>query len=1844
MVYLRRHKGFGPAAHSVVFLFFAFALFLPFNAHADFNACAIDWNLFQSPGFISNYTYKGQIIRDHESSGSGDPSRGPANVPPAETDLASGVAGGTNPGPYATPAFGYYNGGTRYDPNDPQTMEDDYIFFRIRIVGDPWQNGNNFKSYHWNVLLDIDADGYKEYWLDLEGNYSSNNYDRLNVLYDNSNRQDITNPDAPGVRVEYFRARYNPEPGVCTYGYSHTRVRPTNDGTGNYWIEVQVPMTAFNDSNGNQLLWPTSPVAFVFSTGASNQNPLQKDWMMDLKYLSMADPIEFGDIVIPNGKPIVEFTNSSMTPVSFYTIGNNIYIYVKDPLANTNNSVINTITVTVTDASTGDDEALTLVETGPSTGIFTNTSGGTQLTTSTSDGIFNNSDGNQDLEVLSGHTIYVSYTNPDSLTVTDSAGIVAPCEAFIEFTRANGLPTTNFIITNDRSTSDKLYVTVTYREGNTNPSVAETITVYLTGNDAYTMTLTETGVNTGVFRNTTTGLETEIEILPVDLTDSLWEDMDGGSVTATYSYNCGGNPYVRSTTASLFTTVGGGRVYFTNGAGTQDVELYGPVEPVFIKVVDSSYTCAGPLQVTVTSTTGDSETITLTQTFAGSGVYINRKNDLATTSGSAVVNSASSTFITDGLVAGGVFTVANGPDAGLYTIASVNSQTQLTLNRALSSTRTGVGFNAKPLMTSTYSGSYTPNNNVLTASDEDTLTVSYYDCDDGDTNPLNNYKTDTAAYNSPAILINEVLFYPNPLTCQTEFVRLYNSSTYTVNVTGYRITDGDAFSYTIPQFAGSDLILGPGEKIYISLYNFVPANYFDSGVYYLFAPASSYPSDVFGDPASPDPADQVSLYNSSGTIIDYVAWSSTSSPSLDFQSDDADAVRARIWTDDSFVNVSTISIGYAIKRSIDGYDSNTPSDWVYNTSADICNSIITRSLVSSFGVRQTDKGAIVEWETASENRTVGFDLFRMEGANGVYRKVNQALLPALLASPEGGKYSLADTGASSGGRLSYLLVEVDTENARTSHGPFTFEGGSAIVAEGAGAYPKTSNGGSGGKGLLYKYKEEDGTTVITDLKGGTGGRGAVIKATDGQGTLVVTDGRHPKGGEGGGGGRTDGFVMSPKGPSSETLARLAEGKREKSEAQRIKARRGGARIKIPVVEDGLYYMGADEIASLMGLSPQVMERTIRGGKLSLRNRGLDVSYLPARGGGIYFYGKKVSDSIFTDENVYWLSLDRGRQMEAERGRPPRPSDETGTFFETLHFEVDRYAGTSIFDDPMSDYWLWDFIISHYPGMNVKSFAIRADGAAGGRQNAYLTVNLKGATNTRAYPDHHVEVSLNGTPIGGGRWDGTASYTLELSFGEGLLRDGENTVTIQGVLESGVSHSIFYLDSFDLTYRRLHRAVNDSLLFGGGGNPVVSIKGFSSPDVMLFDISDPMRPKFVTGTGVDLTPEGYRLSFVPSFSEAVYFAAAPGGALRGSPGAYADVPSDLRGRANGADYLIITTDALRAAAEQMSAYRRSLGHETMVVLVEDIMDEFNYGISSPLAIRDFLDYAYTKWSRPPEYVFLAGEGSYDYKNALGYGDSLIPPLMVFTPNGLFPSDNALADFDGDHVPEIAVGRLPAITGGELRAYVEKVMAYEAAEGGQWQGRIYMLADEGEAGAFASDSDEVAGLVPGGYETFKIYLGATTLSQARQALLSGINGGALFVNFIGHGGLDRISNRGLLTRTDAEGLSNGPRLPVLAAMTCIAGQYAIPGYDSLGETLAVKQGGGAAAVWAPSGWSINSRAKALDRGLFRAVFGGGSNTLGNAVLSSFREYPLESYEPFMIDIFNIMGDPALRVRNP
>jgi hypothetical protein len=428
-----------------------------------------------------------------------------------------------------------------------------------------------------------------------------------------------------------------------------------------------------------------------------------------------------------------------------------------------------------------------------------------------------------------------------------------------------------------------------------------------------------------------------------------------------------------------------------------------------------------------------------------------------------------------------------------------------------------------------------------------------------------------------------------------------------------------------------------------------------------------------------------------------------------------------------------------------------------------------------------------------------------------------------------------------------------------------------------------------------------------------------------------------------------------------------------------------------------------------------------------------------------------------------------------------------------------------------------------------------------------------------------------------------------------------------------------------------------------GAGTYTVSGFSDPNILVFNISNPLMPEWNEATTVDGSAGNYRVSFNASSAGSRYVALTAGGAGTGLA-VSGDSASGLSSKGNKADYVVIAPSDLIDAARPLADYRKGQGLTTMVVSLDDIMDEFNFGISSPEAIRSFLTYAYKNWSKPPKYVVLAGEGTWDYRNIFGLGGNVVPPILVATPMGLFPSDNSLADVNGDHVPEIAIGRLPVLTAADLQAVINKIITFESRAGN----RVIMAADNADDGGnFTADSDNLAALVPSTYPVEKIYLSGdpAATDQTRQRLLDSMNRGAVLLNYIGHAGMGQLADEDLLDASYLSGLSNFNGMPIVTAMTCLVGDFATPGYDSLSQSLVLKSDGGAVAVWAAAGLSMNPDARLLAQGFFSSVFkarGKGVKTvLGDAILQAFRAYRNTGGPSYVLDIYTLLGDPALRM---
>ena len=697
----------------------------------------------------------------------------------------------------------------------------------------------------------------------------------------------------------------------------------------------------------------------------------------------------------------------------------------------------------------------------------------------------------------------------------------------------------------------------------------------------------------------------------------------------------------------------------------------------------------------------------------------------------------------------------------------------------------------------------------------------------------------------------------------------------------------------------------------------------------------------------------------------------------------------------------------------------------------------------------------------------------------------------------------------------------------------------------------------------------------------------------------------------------------------------------------------GSKVRVAVARDGLYRLFASEIAGLLGKKVGGIATRINEGSLLLSNRGLPVAYLPRDGGAsLIFYGTAL-DTNFTGENIYWLEVGAGKKMRKASVTAAKPSAKAKHFPGRLRFKERMWPDFLAATDPNADYWLWKYLIAGDKDLAIRAFPVDVPSPAGAGLAATLTVRLVGGSDTAADPDHHVIVRLNGTQIGEADWNGLAAIDIPCAFDQGLLT-GSDEVEIEALLDTGAPESLVYLESLALAYRRRFVAVGNRLVFTGGGNGAVTVSGFTDPAILLFELTDPNRPRLLSGAAIAGSEGNYSVTFKPASPAIPYLAVAQSAA--GLPAAVAAWNSTgLAAATNDAEYLVITGTGLLEAAGALAGRRAGQGLSTKVVTVPAIMDEFNAGIYDPAAIRSFVVTALGTWAVPPRYVLLAGDGSYDYRDFTDetYGSTdtpIVPPAFVPTPYGLAAADGWYADVDGDHVPDAAVGRLPALTNAELQGLVDKIAAFEDAAPGAWDTALLFLADnkDAAAGDFPADSDALLAALPAGLTTTKDYVGTMPIATARTLFKGTVNAGVSHVTYFGHGGYDRLADERLLYQDGYPSvltpvLANGERLPLFTLFTCVAGDYTDPYLVNLGEDLLLHAGGGASAVLAPTGDAVHQNSAWLADEFFTLRYGGaGGPRLGDVVVGAMEAYRDAHGGDFTLEVYNLLGDPGLRLR--
>ena len=570
-------------------------------------------------------------------------------------------------------------------------------------------------------------------------------------------------------------------------------------------------------------------------------------------------------------------------------------------------------------------------------------------------------------------------------------------------------------------------------------------------------------------------------------------------------------------------------------------------------------------------------------------------------------------------------------------------------------------------------------------------------------------------------------------------------------------------------------------------------------------------------------------------------------------------------------------------------------------------------------------------------------------------------------------------------------------------------------------------------------------------------------------------------------------------------------------------------FKLSVEQDGVFAVTGEELiaagADLESIDPLSLSLTNRGKPVPIIIEGEADGAFNEKDRIIFIGEHNKGDntwlSMYSETNIYWLEWggqSGARYAEISGLAEGAPSDTLTSARIRIHLEQDILYDRHVNTPSMStDQWFWqalgggdnyDFVLPIFHANEAGNVQIRA--------------NMRGLTHLSANPDHHVVFKLNYQELGDVIWNDQNDYEFLAPPVSYDVLEGKNIFSINLPQDlPGVEYDKVMLNWIEIDYDGDLLARNDSLAFylEEANNSLVQLGLFTTPDVYILNNYGQRIKNFIT------IPDNnfFTVNFVNHVTSPVKYIVVAENELKKVKEIIEEEPSSLKDTGNSADYIIITHNDFMDAAQKLADYRSSEGFRTKVVDIEDVYDEFNFGLYDPRAIRAFLKYAYNNWSAPaPAYILLFGDTTHNMDKQIARDSdfqTFVPTMMENTVSwGMTASDNYFVAVVGDDpLPDMYIGRFPADTPEEAEIMVQKTIDYETKQlAEEWRRHVCLLAGN-------SQSYEQSAQFLYDHYLPKRFLAdwvSTEFSSSHfgstEDVARNINNGQCFLNFVGHGG--------------------------------------------------------------------------------------------------------------------------------
>lgn len=357
----------------------------------------------------------------------------------------------------------------------------------------------------------------------------------------------------------------------------------------------------------------------------------------------------------------------------------------------------------------------------------------------------------------------------------------------------------------------------------------------------------------------------------------------------------------------------------------------------------------------------------------------------------------------------------------------------------------------------------------------------------------------------------------------------------------------------------------------------------------------------------------------------------------------------------------------------------------------------------------------------------------------------------------------------------------------------------------------------------------------------------------------------------------------------------------------------------------------------------------------------------------------------------------------------------------------------------------------------------------------------------------------------------------------------------------------------------------------------------------------------------------------------------------------------------ASYLVVTHRLLKDAARAYAGYRASPeggSYDTLVVTVDEVFNQFNFGEASARGVYELVRWASGTGS--PRYLFLIGKGrdvtaGFYRKTTLAPGE--LPELV---PTAGTPGSDMLfsAQLNGSgNVPFVPTGRLSAVNPSQVIAYLNKVREHEAQPLGQeWRKQGLHLSggiEPGELTQFRQFMDGFKGVAENEFWGGRISTVAKREPNPVELInvSEKVNEGVNLITFFGHSSTATIDIDIGFASNPTLGYNNAGKYPVFLVNGCNAGNFFSPG-TLFGEDWMHTASKGARAFIAHSSFGFSSTLRSYTDLFYRVGMADSvflRKGIGDVQKEVARRY-FQLYSEDMISVTQVqqmllLGDPVV-----